>query len=136
WADDLLGQFDLEADRKLSALSKGESGKVMMLLALGPKPELLILHQPTDGLDPVVPRDILGAVLHYVNDAKATVLISSHLIHELERICDWVGLMDHGQLIADVPMEDFKNGLKRLRVSSAPVEFVNPPFTVLSREKT
>jgi ABC-2 type transport system ATP-binding protein len=135
WADDLLGQFDLEADRKLSALSKGESGKVMMLLALAQKPELLVLDEPTDGLDPVVRRDILGAVLNYVNDAKATVLISSHLVHELERICDWVGLMDHGQLIAELPMQDFKNGLKRLRVSSAPAEWINAPFTVLSREK-
>jgi ABC-2 type transport system ATP-binding protein len=136
WADELLGQFDLQADRKLSALSKGESGKVMMLLALAQKPELLILDEPTDGLDPVVRRDILGAVLGYVNDVNATVLISSHLVHELERICDWVGLMDSGQLIAELPMDDFKNGLKRLRLTSAPAEFVNPPFTVLSREKT
>jgi ABC-2 type transport system ATP-binding protein len=136
WADDLLGQFDLDADRKLSSLSKGEAGKVHMLLALAQKPELLVLDEPTDGLDPVVRRDILGAVLNYVTDVHATVLISSHLVHELERICDWVGIMDAGKLIAEVPMQDFKNGLKRLRVSSAPAEFVNAPFTVLVREKT
>jgi ABC-2 type transport system ATP-binding protein len=136
WADDLIREFDLDPDRKLSALSKGESGKVMMLLALAQKPELLVLDEPTDGLDPVVRRDILAAVLNYVTDVQATVLISSHLVHELERFCDWVGLMDHGQLIAEVPMQDFKSGIKKLRVSSMPSELINPPFTVLSRERT
>lgn len=134
WADELMAEFYLAPDRKLSVLSKGEFGKVMMLLALAQRPELLVLDEPTDGLDPVARRDILGAVLNYVTDAKATVLISSHLVHELERICDWVGLMDQGRLIAELQMQDFKSGLKRLRVSSAPVELVNSPFTVLSRD--
>ena len=136
WADQLVAEFYLEPARRLSVLSKGESGKVMMLLALAQKPELLVLDEPTDGLDPVARRDILGAVLNYVTDVQATVLISSHLVHELERICDWVGLMDQGQLIAELQMHDFKSGLKRLRVSAAPTEFVNPPFTVLSRDRT
>lgn len=135
WADELLGAFDLAADRKQSMLSKGESGKLQMLLALAQRPELLVLDEPTDGLDPVVRRDILGAVLGYVNDTKATVLISSHLVHELERICDWVGVMDQGKLLDEMPMERFKNGIKRLRVSSAPEELINPPFTMLSRDR-
>ena len=136
WAEELLAEFYLEPRRKLSVLSKGESGKVMMLLALAQKPDLLVLDEPTDGLDPVARRDILGAVLKYVTDVQATVLISSHLVHELERICDWVGLMDQGQLIAELQMLDFKSGLKRLRVSSAPAELIDAPFTVLSRERT
>jgi ABC-2 type transport system ATP-binding protein len=135
WADDLLGQFDLDVDRKLSALSKGELGKVHMLVALAQKPELLVLDEPTDGLDPVVRRDILAALLNYVTDMQATVLISSHLVHELERVCDWVGLMDAGELIAEVPMQEFKSGLKKLRVASLPAELTNAPFTLLSREK-
>jgi ABC-2 type transport system ATP-binding protein len=136
WADELLTEFRLVPDRKVGALSKGESGKLHILLALSQKPKLLVLDEPTDGLDPVVRRDILAAVLNYVTDEKATVLISSHLVHELERICDWVGLMDHGQLIAELPMHDFKSGIKRLRVSSLPAQLVNAPFTLLSREKS
>jgi ABC-2 type transport system ATP-binding protein len=136
WADELLAEFQLVPDRKLSQLSKGESGKAQILMALSQKPQLLVLDEPTDGLDPVVRRDILSAVLSYVTDEKATVLISSHLVHELERICDWVGLMDHGQLIAELPMQDFKSGIKRLRVSSLPAQLVNAPFTLLSREKS
>lgn len=136
WATDLLGEFYLQPSRKINALSKGESGKIMMLLALAQKPELLVLDEPTDGLDPVVRRDILSAVLTYVNDTQATVVISSHLVHELERICDWVGVLDHGQLVAELPMNDFKNGMKKLRVSGAPDDLVNSPFTLLARERT
>jgi ABC-2 type transport system ATP-binding protein len=133
WADDLLKEFNLVPDRRQAALSKGESGKLQMLIALSQRPELLILDEPTDGLDPVVRRDLLAALLAYVNDTQATVLISSHLVHELERICDWVGLMDHGRLLAEMPMQEFKNGVKRLRISGAPAAIANAPFTLLSR---
>jgi ABC-2 type transport system ATP-binding protein len=133
WADDLLKDFNLVPDRKQASLSKGESGKLQMLLALSQRPELLVLDEPTDGLDPVVRRDLLSALLEYVNDTQATVLISSHLVHELERICDWIGLMDHGQLLAEMPMQEFKNGIKRLRIAGAPAEIHDAPFTLLSR---
>jgi ABC-2 type transport system ATP-binding protein len=135
WADELLKQFDLDLSRRISVLSKGEAGKLHMLMALAQRPELLVLDEPTDGLDPVVRRDLLAALLQYVTDRKATVLISSHLVHELERICDWVGVMDAGRLVAELPMEQFKGGLKRLRVSSAPDALDGAPFTVLSRDR-
>jgi ABC-2 type transport system ATP-binding protein len=135
WADELLKQFKLVPDRRQGALSKGESGKLQMLLALSQRPELLILDEPTDGLDPVVRRDLLAALLAFVKETQATVLISSHLVHELERICDWVGLMDHGRLLVELPMQEFRNGIKRLRIANAPAEVANAPFTVLSRER-
>jgi ABC-2 type transport system ATP-binding protein len=135
WADEALRSFGMPGDRRVGSLSKGETGKLMMLFALAQRPELLVLDEPTDGLDPVVRRDILAAVLEYVTDHEATVLISSHLVHELERICDWVGVMDGGRLVAELPMQEFKSGLKRLRVLSAPDNLSTPPFTVLSRER-
>lgn len=135
WADELRKTFRLDEPRRIATLSKGESGKLLMLLALAQRPELLVLDEPTDGLDPVVRRDILGAVLQYVTESHATVLISSHLVHELERICDWVGLMDAGRLVAEMPMQEFKSGLKRLRVTAAPDRLRTPPFTLLSRDR-
>jgi ABC-2 type transport system ATP-binding protein len=133
WAEELRTTFGLEADRRISRLSKGESGKLLMLLALAQRPELLVLDEPTDGLDPIVRRDVLSALLDYVSQEGATVLISSHLIHELERICDWVGVMESGRLVAEMQMQSFREGIKRLRVASAPATFAQSPFVLLSR---
>ena len=135
WAKDLAATFMLRGESRVGTLSKGEMGKLMMLLALAQRPELLVLDEPTDGLDPVVRRDMLESVLGYVAEHRATVFISSHLVHELERICDWVGVMDTGRLVAEMPMQEFKSGLKRLRLVAPPSEMTSPPFTVLSRER-
>ena len=132
-AEALRRQFALRAEQQVERLSKGEAGKLMMLLALAHKAELLVLDEPTDGLDPVVRRDVLAALLEYVSAEQATVLISSHLVHEQERICDHVGVLDGGRLVAEMPMQTFKGGIKRLRVAGAPREQGVTPFTLLSR---
>ncbi|HSC58361.1 MAG TPA: ABC transporter ATP-binding protein, partial [Gemmatimonadales bacterium] len=116
WVAELAAHFGLVSGAEIGSLSKGETAKLMLLQALGQKPELLALDEPTDGLDPVVRRDVLAALLEYVERTHATVFISSHLVHELERICDWVGVMDQGRLVAQVRMEAFKHGIKRIRV--------------------
>jgi len=135
WAERLVRQFDLDERQPFGRLSKGEKGKVMMLLALAQRPDLLVLDEPTDGLDPVVRRDVLSALLDYVSQRQATVFISSHLVHELERFCDWIGVMDNGRLVTEVPMERFKNGIKRLRVAGAPPTAAGAPFMLLARER-
>jgi ABC-2 type transport system ATP-binding protein len=134
WAEELLKRLELQGDQKISRMSKGQIGKLLLLLALAQRPELLVLDEPTDGLDPVVRRDVLTAVLDYVGETNATVFISSHLVHELERICDWVGVLDNGRLVAELPMQSFKNGIKRIRVTGAPDAPGDTPFVLLSRE--
>lgn len=133
WATEMLGRFGLDRGRTVKRLSKGETGKLMILLALYQRPDLLVLDEPTDGLDPVIRREVMSAVMDYVAEAGATVFISSHLVHELERMCDWVGVLDGGRLIAEMPMQAFKNEIKRLRVVDAPPAINGAPFEVLSR---
>jgi ABC-2 type transport system ATP-binding protein len=133
-ADDLIRGFGLDRGLRVSRLSKGETGQLMVLLALAQTPELLVLDEATEGLDPLVRCDILEALVDYVSQKKATVFISSHLVHELERICDWIGFMDDGLMVADMPIRDFKEGIKRLRVIGAPATLEDPPFVLLSRE--
>jgi len=135
-AAELLRQFELDERATFGRLSKGQRGKVMTLLALAQRPELLVLDEPTDGLDPVVRRDVLSALLDYVSQRHATVFISSHLVHELERICDWIGVMDNGGLVAELPIERFKNGIKRLHVVGASPTPSAPPFALLARESS
>jgi ABC-2 type transport system ATP-binding protein len=133
-ADRLRKRFGLRSEQKVAQLSKGESGKLMMLLALSQNAELLVLDEPTDGLDPVIRREVLSALVEYVDAHKATVIVSSHLVHEQERICDWVGVMDGGRLIAELPMEQFRGGIKRVRLARAPQSSAGAPFAVLSTE--
>jgi ABC-2 type transport system ATP-binding protein len=133
WAAELTERLELDPGRKISRMSKGETGKLLLLLALSQRPDLLVLDEPTDGLDPVVRRDVLTAVLDYVSETSATVFISSHLVHELERFCDWVGVLDGGQIVAELPMQSFKNGIKRIRVAGAPPAPGDTPFVILSR---
>jgi ABC-2 type transport system ATP-binding protein len=131
-ADRLRDAFDLDPAQGIARLSKGQLGKLMMLLALAQRPDLLVLDEPTDGLDPVVRRDVLQALVEYVAQEGATVFISSHLVHELERICDWIGVVDRGRLVAEGPMDAFKRGIKRLRVKGAAAA-EGAPFTVVQR---
>ncbi|HEV8379994.1 MAG TPA: ABC transporter ATP-binding protein [Gemmatimonadales bacterium] len=137
-ADELLERFELDGTRLFGRLSKGQKAKLMILLALAQCGDLLVLDEPTDGLDPVVRRDILSALLTYVSERGATIFISSHLVHELERVCDWVAVMDDGRLITEAPMEKLKHGTKRLVVTGAPAEIGHapPPFRVLARESS
>ncbi len=137
FAEDLLGRFQLDEHRLFGRLSKGQKAKLMILLALAQRGDLLVLDEPTDGLDPVVRRDILTALLEYVSQRRATIFISSHLVHELERICDWIAVMDDGRVVTEVPMEKLKQGTKRLVVTGAPPpeSIGETPFVVLSRER-
>lgn len=135
-ARELLETFELDGGRLFGRLSKGQKAKLMILLALAQCGDLLVLDEPTDGLDPVVRRDILSALLTYVSERHATIFISSHLVHELERVCDWVAVMDDGRLITESPMEKLKHGTKRLVVAGAPAEVVNAPFRVLTRQSS
>lgn len=134
-AERLRKQFQLREEALVGRLSKGEAGKLMMLLALASRPDLLVLDEPTDGLDPVVRRDVLSALVEFVERKGATVFISSHLVHEQERICDWVGVMDGGRLVAELPMSTFRAGIKRLRIGGKIPMLEGAPFVVLARDQ-
>ncbi len=133
-AEELIQRFELDGGQLFGRLSKGQKAKLMILLALSQCGDLLVLDEPTDGLDPVVRRDILSALITYVSERGATIFISSHLVHELERVCDWIAVMDDGRLITEAPMEKLKHGTKRLVVMDAPAEILNAPFRILTRE--
>ena len=136
WAEALRGEFRLPPAQKVGGLSKGEMAKLMILLALCQSPDLLMLDEPMDGLDPVVRRDVLAALLEYVSRRQATVFVSSHLVHELERFCDWVGVMDRGRMVVELPMAEFKAGNKRLRLEHPEGELAfAAPFTILARQR-
>lgn len=110
----LMQQLDLARDQRLSSMSRGTQARVALLLAMAHRPELLILDEPTAGLDVVVRRDFLEGVIDLIQQEGRTVFFSSHLVHEVERVADWVGVLDEGRLIWSGPLDELKRSVKRL----------------------
>jgi len=114
FAERLRAQFNLDSSARIRNLSRGESAKLGLLLALAHRPELLLLDEPSSGLDPVVRRDILEAIIRTVAEEGRTVLFSSHLLEEVERISDQVAMMHQGKVVLCGPLDDIKQNHRRL----------------------
>ena len=108
YAETLLGQFQLDPGQHIKTLSQGQTAKVGLLAALAYRPELLILDEPSSGLDPVVRRDILETVIRLVADEGRTVLFSSHLLDEVERIADLVVMFKDGRVVLNGRTDDVR----------------------------
>ncbi|UCC84772.1 MAG: ABC transporter ATP-binding protein [Gemmatimonadota bacterium] len=104
YAEELLHAFALDASAMIGDLSKGEKARVGLLIALAYRPELLVLDEPSTGLDPVVRRDILDAIVRTIADEGRTVLFSSHLLDEVERVADHVTMISHGRIVLSAPL--------------------------------
>jgi ABC-2 type transport system ATP-binding protein len=136
FAQSLISRLRLPAGRKLAHLSKGEAGKLSLLLALAHRPELLILDEPTESLDPLARREFMELLLEFVADSRATVVMSSHLVQEVERCADWIAIMKDGALAWETPIDDLRGTIKRLRLGPAPHGSTDAlPFTLLARER-
>ena len=99
YAESLREQFQLDPRAKIKHLSRGELAKAGLLVALAHRPELLVLDEPSSGLDPVVRREMLEAIVRTVADEGRTVFFSSHLLDEIERVSDQVAMMDNGRIV-------------------------------------
>lgn len=122
FADSLLKHFELDRKARILQLSRGEKAKVGLVTALAFRPGLLLLDEPSSGLDPSSRRDILGAIVRTVADEGRTVLFSSHLLDEVERVADVITMLNHGEVILQGPLEDLKEEHRRLvlRFDDAP----------------
>ena len=114
FANQLQDQFELDPRQRIKDLSRGQRARAGLLVALAHRPDLLILDEPSSGLDPVVRKDILSAIIRTVADEGRTVLFSSHLLNEVERVADWVTFLHHGQLALSAPLHDILIRHRRL----------------------
>jgi ABC-2 type transport system ATP-binding protein len=118
----LLDQFELPPDRKIRQLSKGMRTKLALLLGFARGCELLILDEPTEGLDPVAIEDVLQIAVSLAAQGT-TVFFSSHQIAEVEQIADHVLMIDRGKLVLDAPMDQVKEQYRQIHaVFPQPVE--------------
>jgi ABC-2 type transport system ATP-binding protein len=122
-AQKLLEEYELPLDRKIASLSKGMRTKLALLLAFARRPELLILDEPSEGLDPVGIEHLLQTLVAQSADGVA-VFFSSHQIAEVERIADHVCILDKGCLLVDAPLDQLREFYRRIDLvfSSEPTE--------------
>jgi ABC-2 type transport system ATP-binding protein len=116
YAEELRKRFNLPPDAKLKQLSRGEKAKAGLLAALAHRPDLLLLDEPSSGLDAVARKDILGEVIRSVADEGRTVIFSSHLLDEVERVSDHVAMIHEGVVALDLPMDTLKETHHRIVV--------------------
>jgi ABC-2 type transport system ATP-binding protein len=112
--DQILDHFALPAGAKIGKLSKGQRAQVSLALGIASDPELLILDDPTLGLDTNVRRDFLESMIQIIQRQGRTILVSSHILGEVERVADRIGVMVDGVLRVDCPAEHFKQSVRKV----------------------
>src|SRR5437588_8960806 len=117
-AADLLKRFSLPPEKKIKQLSRGNRARLCLLLALAYNPELIILDEPTSGLDPIVRRDFIENIVSEISEAGKTVLFSSHIVEEVERVADYVGIINDGAMLLVSSVDAIKASHKRVRYAT------------------
>lgn len=109
-------KMKLNIEKKVHQLSKGMQMRLSLILNLAIKPEILVLDEPTSGLDAIVKKEILDLIIQEVEEREMTVLISSHHLGELERICDHMSMINHGHVTYQSTVDDLKQKVKKVQV--------------------
>lgn len=133
YARQLLDGFGLLEQQVVRGLSHGQRVKAMLLLILARRPKLLILDEPTDGLDPVAKHEVLTELMRVVQDEDRTILYSSHNTQDVEQISDSITFIDRGQVIASSNRDDFLERWKRVKLH-APESWSPPDIPGLKQE--
>ena len=113
-ADDLIKRFALPMDQRFSTLSKGQKRRFFLCLAVAQQPDLLVLDEPAGGLDPVIRRDFLDLLMELRSARDVTILLSSHILSDVERIVDRVAFIHEGKCLLQDELETLKSRVKRL----------------------
>mgnify|MGYP000824082357 CR=1 FL=1 len=113
----LRGVFSLDEKQLIRRLSKGMQKQAAFWLAISCRPELMILDEPVDGLDPVMRRQIWSIIMSDVAEHGTTVLVSSHNLRELEDVCDHVGIMHHGKVMLERSLSELQGSVCKIQVA-------------------
>jgi ABC-2 type transport system ATP-binding protein len=118
----VIGHFNLKPTARVKDLSRGERAGLCLGLTLAPEPELLVLDDPAIGLDPVAHRSLIESMIYLTRRSDRTIFFSSHQLADVERVADYVAVLDRSVLQVCCPLETFRNSVRqiRLRFSSAP----------------
>lgn len=125
YAAHLIKLLEVRIDSKLGSLSKGQARRVQIVAALAHRPQLLLLDELTDGLDPLAREEVLSLLATHLADTGCTAILSTHLVAEVETLLDRIGVLRAGRLVAEAPIETLLNQLKRYHLD-APAGWTAP----------
>ena len=137
WSGELAAkyarQLEIPMDRAFKKLSLGNRTKLCLLLALAQGAELLILDEPTAGLDPVVMDELLSVLVEDYASEGRTIFVSSHILAEVEKVADWVGIIHEGRLLLEASLEDIRADYRRVTASGNNLPVGQSPRVVSTR---
>jgi len=114
YAEDLIHLFELNPKQRIRTMSRGQAARVCLLVALAHRPQLLILDEPSSGLDPIIRRDILSAIVRTTAEDGRTVFFSSHLLDEVERLADRVAILHQGRILFHDTLDSLLASFRRV----------------------
>jgi len=131
FAEDLAIRWGISSLRPIGSLSGGEQRKAAIVLALAPEPEVLVLDEPAAGLDPMSRRELINEVVAVLSrQTDATILFSTHIISDLERVAEWIGVLERGRLVMNRSLDELQGCFRRVQVifpgDAPPPQFVIP----------
>ena len=132
----LSGAFDLSLSQPIRKVSKGMQKQAAFWLAMSQCPEVVILDEPVDGLDPVMRRQVWSALLSDVAENGTTVLVSSHNLWELEDVCDHVGIMNHGRMLVERSLSALQDNIVKIQLAFADGGKLPEGLEILHRSST
>lgn len=136
--DKLQKTFNIDVKRKVNKLSKGMKKQVAFWLTISCNPEVMILDEPIDGLDPIMKENVWKILLEEVNSRNITVIISSHNLKELENVCTHIGIMKKGQMVLEKELEKEDKNIQKLQIilnNQNDIEEIKQKLTILKQEK-
>lgn len=131
----LLKQFEIDKDEKYETLSLGNKMRIAIAIALSHNAKLLVLDEPMNALDPAIRAEVVELLIEYTRQEDRTVLISSHIVTDLEKMCDYIGFMHAGELIIDDKKDNILSNYGILNL--APEEIINiPEGAIVAKKET
>ena len=125
-ADRLLRDFELDPVKRVGALSPGLRQRLAILVAVAPRPDLLLLDEPAASLDPVARHDFLLLLMELIQDEGRTIMISSHVLADVEKVVDTVLVINHGRVHCHQPLDDLRESYHRVDITAVGADLPDP----------
>ena len=136
--NELQKVFNIDIKRKVNKLSKGMKKQVAFWLTISCSPEIMILDEPIDGLDPIMKENVWKILLEEVQKRKMTVIISSHNLKELENVCTNIGIMKNGEMVLEKELEKKDNNIQKVQIvfsNNSQIGKIREKLSILKEEK-